>query len=265
MSAEYLKDPLFARQPCQDSGLDGAEVADCEGLAFRCYECRSDELAQRVRNVAVADLYHVEVAFLQELACKVDVADVVLREVLHLDEASGPAACPGTVELEESAYASVGSHDLLHGLVFRRAGLVELRADVQYSLHVFVVCGLLYVGQVVFSECVKLEPCAFADPCLELCGAVRVAESCDALCFHVQAGLVDAVYPDGVVYQLEVYLNAGVVDDLVYCVEILFVSCRLKPCKCLVELALHLDVHAAVFLEGLPAFRVVARAHRSVL
>ena len=261
MSSEHLEHPLLSGEPCQHSRLDGAEVADREGLSVRCHEGRSDELAERVRHVAVAEGHRIHVSISEQLPGEAEVADVVLREVLHLHQTSGPSACAGAVVLEESADPRVPADCLLHRLVFLVAGLGHLGADLKDAVHVLVLGASLDVGEVSLAERVELESCASSQPLAQLCRAVRIAQPCDLLCLHVQAGLVDGVHPHCVVHECHVHQYAPVVDALVQCVECLLVLSGLQPRQRLVELAFHLHVHAAVVLERLPALEVVGREH----
>ena len=183
---------------------------------------------------------------------------MVLWKVLKLDASTGPSSGAGAVELEDAADASVGSGHLLHGHILLGASLVELRADIDDAVHLFVVGGVLDVREVGLSHGVQLESSTVLDPSLELLCTVRIAESGDLLRLDVDAGLVDGIHADGIVYECEVQQDAAVVDDLIDSVEEALVLSRLAPCEGLLELAFHFHVHAAVLLEGLPSGRVGA-------
>ena len=212
---EDFEDPFLACHPRYYSGLDGAEIADGEGLSFRGYKCSSDELAQDVGYVAVAHLDELHVSVQQCLPCKVQIVDVVLRQILHLDEPSGPATSPGSVELGDSAGAPVGSGDGLHRGVFLAACLPQLVPDVEDPQDALVGYLFLEVGDVVFVEAGEFDAGLLCNPCFELADAVRVLKSGELDSLNVKAGLVCRVDGDGVLDELAVNQDAAVVDLLI--------------------------------------------------
>ena len=190
---------------------------------------------------------------------QVEVLDVILREVLHLDEAPGPAAGPGSVELHESAGPVVCSGHLEHGLVFLVGGLSHLGPDLEDSLDAGVIRGGLDVGDVLLVEGVEADAEGLGQPALELRDGVGIAEACELHGLLVEPGLNDGVGSDGVADQGHVEEYAAVIDLLVDGIELLLLLGHLVPGGRLVYLALDVDVPDAVGLEGRPFVREILR------
>ena len=124
-----------------------------------------------------------------------------------------PEEHPSAVSLEpfrhhgatigKTSDASVVAHSELHGLVLLVAGLGHLCADLQDSVHLGVFGLRLDVRQVCLPECVQLGPDAFAYPVLELCGAIRVGESGDALRLSIDLDILLFLFGTSLLFHVQ--------------------------------------------------------------
>ena len=173
-TAEDVQDPFLTGEPGEDAGLDGGEVTHGEGLPIGGDESRADELGQGVRHVAVAELQRLDVVLLQAGPGEVKVGDVVLRKILHLHQAPGPAAGPGSVELQQAVHPSVGAYAVEHRLVLRVGRLAHLRPDLEDAAHPLVGSRGEDLGEVLLREGVQGDADGLGEPRLELAHAVGV-------------------------------------------------------------------------------------------
>ena len=257
--AEGVEHPLLAGEPGQHPRLDRAEVAHREGPAIARDEGRADELRQGVRHALVAELQHLQVAVLEGLAGEVEVGDVVLREVLQLDEPSGPAAGPRALELEQAPDAVVGADAVEHRLVLGVGGLAQLRADVEDAQHPLVAGDPAELRQVLLREGVHVDAQLCGQPVLELGDAVGIGQPGELHRLLGEPGGDDGVDAAGLAGQRGVHLHAHVVDGLVHGVEPVLPGGDVEPGGLAVDLPLHLHVADAVGLEGLPLLGEVLR------
>ena len=261
MRVEHVHPPLTPRKPRDDARLDGGEVDDHQLVAGPRDEGRADELAERVRHVAEQHLERVVVPALQQRARKVQVAQLVLREVLHLHQPAGPAASAvGTVELGQPARAVVGAHAAQHGVVLRDTGLGQLLADLQHALHDHAVGGLKQARHRLFGEVGdRVVVHLLLQPRQQLVAAVGVAQSGELHRLRQQAIAHQRVALDGGLDQLAVKHDAAAVHAQVEVPQTPLDVGHLPAVQLLGDLALGLDVAGAVILEELPLAGVVPR------
>ena len=130
---EGVEHPLFAGEPGHHARLDGAVVGDGVDLARRGDEGRPDQLRQRVRHAAKAQLQHFSVKVLHAVPREGQAVQVVLRQVLRLHDAPGPATGAARAVVEHHApHAVVVAHRGLQGVVFFRAGLAHQLPQLQH-------------------------------------------------------------------------------------------------------------------------------------
>ena len=255
---EHVQAPVLSCQPRGDPRLDGAEVADREGLALGGHKGRPDELRYRVRHVAVAELEEVGVALHKGLPCEVKVLDVVLGQVLHLHQPPRPSARPRPVELKEPVDAPVRADTPLYRLVFLVAGLAQLHPYLKRPAFGRPLGGGLHKRGdrlLVEPRYGRSEPSR--QPFPELGDAVRVVQPRQPLGLGAQVRLAQCVRAGRVAHQPHVHQNPAVIDPLVLRVKVALPGRHLYPFQPPADLGLHVNVPYAVGLEGLPLFREV--------
>ena len=87
---EYIHAPLLPGQIGNHPGLNGRIVSHQEGAPILRHQCRSDKLGQDIRHRIIAEAQGFQVAITNQLADFTDVLQVILREVLRLDDSTGP-------------------------------------------------------------------------------------------------------------------------------------------------------------------------------
>ena len=139
---------------------------------------------------------------------------MVLRQVLHLDQASGvsPGAV-GPIKLDQPSGPVVSADYGLHSRVFLHARLGQLLPQRERELH--LAAGRF---QQVKDGCLRERvhrDALFCQPCFELRRGVGVVQPGDGLC-HLHVSLLELlVTGDGLLHQREVQPDAPVVDLLV--------------------------------------------------
>lgn len=87
-------------------------------------------MGQRVRHILVEHLHGVKITTTDKVTGFGKVIQMVLRQVLHLNNASSPSTCAvGTVKLEHTSGAIIGADRSLHRLVFLYRGLCKLLTE----------------------------------------------------------------------------------------------------------------------------------------
>ena len=77
--------------------------------------------------------------------------EVSARQVLHLKQPPGPAACPaGSIELQGSPHPVVGACTGCDGLVLGVTGLAQLLPELQHPAHVAGQLSGQRVGHILF-------------------------------------------------------------------------------------------------------------------
>ena len=133
---ECVKAPLLAAEPRNDAGLNRGEVRHDEMTALRGDKRCPHELAENLSRFSVHKLEGLKIPIRDGLPRKIEVRDVILREVLELDDPPSPPSrpvCP--VELEHSANSPVSAHGVEHGLIFFRAAFSERLPELEHSPH----------------------------------------------------------------------------------------------------------------------------------
>ena len=127
-----LLTPRFAGKPCNDAGFNSTEVGNEELGTFPWNKGGTDKLAERIRDILIQKLNCIEVAGAHQPTGLLQVGQMILRQVLHLDKATGPAArSVSTIELEHPT----GDDDYINqdengDLRYRRAQLEKLQNEV---------------------------------------------------------------------------------------------------------------------------------------
>ena len=119
--AAFLKDlltPCLTGKPCQYSGLNSREVRNDELIPWPRHKCRADQLGKSIWDIFIEKLHAVKVATADKSTGLCQIRKMILGQILHLNNASGPATgSVGTVELKHSTGTSVGTHCLFHRLI----------------------------------------------------------------------------------------------------------------------------------------------------
>ena len=128
--------PGFSRKPCQHSGFNGGKVDnDKLAAAFR-HKCGADQLRQGIRHILIEYFQSIKVTGADQAAGLDQIRKMVLRQILHLNNASCPATGPvGSVELKHSTGAAVCAYGFLHRLIFTNGGFRKLLAKRKDLLH----------------------------------------------------------------------------------------------------------------------------------
>ena len=176
----FMKDlgtPLFMRKMAEHTGFDGAEVADDEFVTWSRDERGPDQFRQHTGDGVIQHVQHLIVASLHKIPRLPQILHVVLREILQLDQASGPAATAvGSVKLEHSVAASVSADRVLHRLVFADGALGELQSQGQHFREV-LRRGFDHGGDVFLPEGVHLHA-VLCEVALHLNNRARIREPC---------------------------------------------------------------------------------------
>lgn len=206
--------PFFACVPCDDACLDGGEVSHVEPAAVLRNEGNADKLAECVRDILVDHLHSLIVAGLHKRPRSIQVRQMVLRQILKLDEPSGPAACAiRAVEHEHAASTAIGTYGALHGLVFLHAGFRKLLPELQHFSE-FRWRGFEQGCHCFFAEAVDLHA-VVGEPLLHLLDAVRILQIRNRLHLLCQLAVGAGVHVDGLLHEIHVDAHASVVDLLV--------------------------------------------------
>ena len=261
MRPEDLQAPFLAGEPGDHPRFDRREVGVDQHVARSSHEGRADQLGERVRHAAEQDPQLVELALLDQIAGEVQRLGVRPRQVLHLHQASGPAAgAVGAVELQQPPHTAVVADGCFDGVVLLGAGLSELLPDLQHPLHLRAVAVTAeQAGDGVLPEVGDLLAGLFLEPGAQLGDAVRVVEPGDL------RGLVDQrrAHPVSEIERAadEVHVDAYAsdVDAHVGLPFTLHVFRHGDPAEPVGHGHLGHDVLGVVFLEELPLLRVVLR------
>ena len=130
-----LLPPCFSGKPRNDTGFNCREVRNNEfAVALRYKRC-ADQLRKRIRHIFVEHFYSIVIAAADKSTGFGKVGKVVLRQVLHLNDASCPPACAvGTVKLEHTSGTTIGANSSLHCLVLFHRGLCKLLPESKHHL-----------------------------------------------------------------------------------------------------------------------------------
>ncbi len=147
-----VQHPVFASQPRDNAGFNRGKVAHVESVARCGYKGRTDQFTKYVGRVAVVIGKFFQIAALYQAAGVVQAGQVVLRQVLHLHQATGPAASPGgAIKLQQAVYTSVVAYAFQHSRILLTAGFGHILAQLDKFLRVRVFGQLVFkIGQHLF-------------------------------------------------------------------------------------------------------------------
>lgn len=130
--SKNIKPPLFSGQPCNYTGFDCRKVCNDEFAALVRDECCTNQLGKDIWHRIIQKLHGVIGTAPDKAACFFQIAHVVLRQILQLNEASGKA--PGavrSVEHEHAMRTPVFTDTVLHGLILFDGAFCQLLAKKQ--------------------------------------------------------------------------------------------------------------------------------------
>ena len=253
-----LLPPCFSGKPRNDTGFDCRKVRNNEfAVALRNKRC-ADKLGQRIRHIFVEHFYSIVIAAADKSTGFGKVGKVVLRQVLHLNDASCPPTCAvGTVKLEHTSGTTIGAHGGLHRLILFHRGFGKLLPKGQHRLQL-LRCGFQHFRHSLFAKGVGLHA-VVRKPLFHLLHGVWIVQRGQFLHRLRQLGAGSAVHLNRLPYKLHIQRNTTVVDFLV---DVIFVPYAVrhrifgKP-----SLYGHFGLHIAdvIFLERQPLIRSVCR------
>ena len=183
---------------------------------------------------------------------------MVLGQVLHLDNASGPATGPvGTVELKHPTSTAIGADGLFHRLILLDGRLGQLLPEKEDLLE---LCrsGLEHFSDFFLAEGIDLQP-VVRKPLLHLLHGVGIVQSGQLLHGSSELRTRAGVHSDGLMHQLHIEGDTSVVNFLI---DVILLPDHFRHRK-LGELFLNghfdLDITDVVPFEGSPLVRSVFR------
>ena len=118
---------MLPSDPCDDPRLDGGEVCHIKAAAGFRHKGGADKLGQYQRYGVIEHFHGVRIAAADQRPCGVQIRQMVLRQVLHLDEPTGIASgAIGTVKLDQPSGSIIRTDYRLHGGVFLDAAFGKL-------------------------------------------------------------------------------------------------------------------------------------------
>lgn len=105
---EHVQSPLFAGEPRDDTGFDGAEIRHDKPASGLGDEGRADQLCQDIWNGIVQHTDSVIIACAYQRSGLIQVRKLVSHEILDLYEPASPSSGSiGSVELQQAVDAPV--------------------------------------------------------------------------------------------------------------------------------------------------------------
>ena len=159
--AAFLEDlltPDFTGKPRQHSGLDCREVRDNKPISGLRHKGSADQLRECIWHIFVEKLHAFKVAATDKTTGLCEIRKMVLGQVLHLDNASGPTTGPvSTVELKHSTSTTIGADRLFHRLILLDGRLGQLLPEKENLLE---LCrsGFEHFSNFLLSEGIDLQP-----------------------------------------------------------------------------------------------------------
>ena len=93
---------MLPGDPCDDPRLNGGEVCYIKAAAGFRHKGGADQFGQHQRNGVIEHFHGIRIAAADQGSYCVQIRQMVLRQVLHLDEATGIASgAVGTIELNQ--------------------------------------------------------------------------------------------------------------------------------------------------------------------
>ena len=124
---EYLHSPFLTCKPGKDSRFDCREVCYDKFPAILGNKCCTDQLRQRIRDIVIQKFQGIVVSASDKCPGIGKVRHMILRKILHLDDASGKSSgSVGTVILEHSSCPGILANRCLHSGVFLHTALGKL-------------------------------------------------------------------------------------------------------------------------------------------
>ena len=134
-----LLPPMLPGDPCDDPRLDGGEVCHIKATAGFRYKSGADKLGQYQRYGVIEHFHSIRIAAADQCPCGVQIRQMILRQILHLDEPTGIApGAVGTIKLNKSSGTVIRADHCLHGGVFLDAALGKLLPQGEGKLHLAV-------------------------------------------------------------------------------------------------------------------------------
>ena len=259
--AAFFKDlltPDFTGKPRQYSGLDCREIGDDELVSRLRHKGGADQLRERIRHIFVEKLHAVKVAAADKPTSLCQIRKMVLGQVLHLDNASGPTTGPvGTVELKHSTSTTIGADCLFHRLILLDGRFGQLLPEKENLLE---LCrsGFEHFSDFLLSKGIHLQP-VVRKPLLHLLYGVGVIQGGQFLHSSSELCTGAGVHSYGLMHQLHIEGDTSVVNFLI---EVILLPDHFRHRK-LGELFLNghldLDITDVVPFEGSPLVRSVFR------
>ena len=211
---EHLLPPLLSGNPGDDPRFDSRKVRHKEAASRFGDEGGADQLGEHQRDGVVEQLHGVKAPVPHQRPGLLQVRQMVLREVLHLNEPPGKSAGSiGSVKLDQAAGAVIRADHRLHGGVFLDAALGQLLPQGQSQLHLALRMGQQFQNG-RFGEGFGFHA-LFRQPCFELGGTVGVLQPGDGAGLLQMGALEPFVTADGLGHKCAVQQDAPVVDALV--------------------------------------------------
>ena len=130
---------MLSGDPRDDSRLDGGEVCHIKTAAGFRHKGGADKLGQYQRYGVIEHFHGVRIATADQCPCGVQIRQMVLRQVLHLDEPTGIASgAVGTVKLDQPSGSIIRTDHRLHGGVFLDAAFCKFLSKGEGKLHLAV-------------------------------------------------------------------------------------------------------------------------------
>ncbi len=213
-SAKDLLPPCLSGKPRNDTGFNSRKVSnDKFAVTLRHKRC-ADQLGQRIRHIFVEHFHTLKVAAANKSTGFGKVDEMVLRQVLHLNDASCPSTCAvGTVKLEHTSGTAIGTNRSLHCLVLLYRGLGKLLTESQNLLQ-FQRCSFQHFRHSFFAEGIGFHA-VVRKPLLHLLHRVGVLQSGQIFHYLSQFRTGSAVHLNGLPHQFHIQGNTTVVDFLV--------------------------------------------------
>ena len=93
---------MLSGDPCDDPCLDGREVCHIKSAAGFRHKSSADKLGQHQRHGVIEHFHGIRIAAADQCPCDVQIRQMVLGQILHLDEPTGiTAGAVGTIELNQ--------------------------------------------------------------------------------------------------------------------------------------------------------------------
>ena len=254
---EHFLPPGLTGQPGDDTGLNRGKVGHDELIAVFRNESRADQLRERIRHILIQHFDAVIITGANESTCLCQVREMILRQVLHLDQAARPSPGTAAVELEHPTGAAICADGVHHGLILLHTGFRQLLPEDQHALQ-FRRSAFDELRHDFFPEAVGLHA-VVGQPLFHLLDAVGIVQLCQMLHGFRQLGPGAGIHVDGLPDQRQVDHDATVIDLLVDVILVPYEVRDRKLLQAFLDGHLGFDVTDVVALKGGPLERFVFR------